>query len=221
MNKFPQATGRQALIGETVVLVHGLWMHGLALFAHRRWLANRGYAVESFSYPSMRHDLSANAAALARVVARAKGKIIHLVGHSMGGLVVLTMLARSTDARVRRAVLLGSPCNGCHAAAALARTPIISGILGASMREWLTCTAPQLPARLEVGVLAGNRSCGLGRLFPGLPRPNDGVIGVAETRLPQARDSIVVPVSHSGMLLSRSCNNQVVAFLASGRFRHD
>jgi pimeloyl-ACP methyl ester carboxylesterase len=205
---------------QTVILVHGLWMHGMVLVAHRHWLSRHGYAVASFSYPSMRQDLSVNAQALAGFVAGTAGAIIHLVGHSLGGLVVLAMLAKNRDARVRRAVLMGSPSDGCHAAALLARTPVVSGIIGASMREWLSCAVPQLPAALEVGVLAGNRSCGLGKILPGLPRPNDGVIGVAETRLPQARDAIVLPVSHTGMLFSRACNDQLVAFLGQGRFRH-
>ena len=74
---------------------------------------------------------------------------------------------------------------------------------------------------MEVGVLAGTRSVGLGRVVPGLPRPNDGVVAVTETRLPGAADFIALPVAHSQMLASRPCATQIAAFLETGRFLHD
>ena len=73
---------------------------------------------------------------------------------------------------------------------------------------------------VAVGVLAGTRSLGLGRVVPDLPRPNDGVVSVAETRLPGAADFIALPVAHSEMLVSRRCAGQIAAFLDTGRFRH-
>jgi hypothetical protein len=69
-------------------------------------------------------------------------------------------------------------------------------------------------------VLAGTRSIGLGRIVPGLPRPNDGVVTLAETQLHGATDFIVLPVAHSEMLASRRCAEQIAAFLETGRFLH-
>ncbi len=80
---------------------------------------------------------------------------------------------------------------------------------------------PQLPGDVEIGVISGSRSLGLGRLIPGLLRPNDGVVSVVETQLPQARDFVTLPVTHSQMLVSRACADEVAAFLRTGSFRHD
>jgi hypothetical protein len=55
-------------------------------------------------------------------------------------------------------------------------------------------------------------------LARGLPTPNDGVVTVAETELAAACDRIVLPVSHSGMLLSRRVARQTGAFLRAGKF---
>jgi hypothetical protein len=71
----------------------------------------------------------------------------------------------------------------------------------------------------DVGVIAGSRPFGLGRIVvPGLPAPSDGVVSAAETRLPAMRDHIVLNVSHSGMLISRAVMRQICAFLRDGAF---
>ncbi|KPK13684.1 MAG: acetyltransferase/hydrolase, partial [Betaproteobacteria bacterium SG8_41] len=37
---------------ETVVLVHGLWVHGLVMELMRRRVARAGYRAHAYSYPS-------------------------------------------------------------------------------------------------------------------------------------------------------------------------
>ena len=205
---------------EAVVLVHGLWLHGVAFAAQRRRLARCGFAVHAFSYPSVRRGLAANSDELARYVARLPAASIALLGHSLGGLIVLDMLARNPDPRIRRVVLMGSPCAGSHCADTLLRLPLLSAIVGRSLADAAARKAWQAPAGVEVGVLAGSRGVGLGRLIPGLPSPNDGTVAVAETRLAGSRDAITLPVSHSEMLVSPECARQVAAFLDTGSFDH-
>lgn len=76
------------------------------------------------------------------------------------------------------------------------------------------------PTTAAVGVIAGTRSFGLGRVVPGVPRPNDGVVTLAETRQPGAADFLALPLAHSQLLVARSCAQQIAAFLDSGRFQH-
>ena len=206
---------------ETIILIHGLWMHGIALLPQQRWLRKRGFAVRRFSYPSMRQGMQQNARALSQFVASTGNGKVHLVGHSLGGLVALTMLAQYRDPRIGRVVLMGAPCMGSHCASVMLRTPSLAAIVGRSLKEWLALPRPQFPEPVEIGVLSGSRSLGLGRLIPGLPRPNDGAVAVVETRLPEASDFITLPVSHSEMLVSRVCADQVAAFLGSGSFVHE
>jgi len=70
----------------------------------------------------------------------------------------------------------------------------------------------------ELGVIAGCRSLGAGRLITRLPGPNDGVVTVEETCVPNARDEIVLNVGHSEMLLSAELVRQACAFLRHGHF---
>lgn len=205
---------------ETVVLVHGLWMHGVALLAQRYWLAQSGFVAKTFSYPSVRRSLDENSQLLARYLAGFPGSAINVVAHSLGGLVVLNMLAQASAPRIRRAVLMGSPCSGSHCASVLLRIPLLATIVGRSIRDASRRTHWDVPADVEIGVLAGNRSLGLGRMIRGLPRPNDGVVSVEETRLAGCSDAITLPVSHSEMLISKECARQAAQFLQSGQFFH-
>ena len=218
----------ESISTETVILVHGLWTPAAVFALHGRWLQRRGYRVLRFGYPSVRGTLSQNALALKRYVAvRIAPGIaapIYLVGHSLGGLVILDMLRHEPDPRLRRVVLLGTPCVDSHCARRLAGMAGMPALLGRSIIEWLSrvpgVVAPSRAA-MEIGVLAGTRSVGLGRVVPGLPRPNDGVVALAETRLPGAADCIALPVAHSEMLVSRHCAAQIAIFLQTGRFQHD
>jgi hypothetical protein len=87
------------------------------------------------------------------------------------------------------------------------------------MAEWLTQTQGHALADLDIGVIAGDGGFGMGRVIaPDLPKPHDGVIVVAETRVPGMRDHVTLRVSHTAMLLSREVVQQVCAYLKRGRF---
>ena len=205
---------------ETVILIHGLWVRGIVLLPWQRWLRAEGFAVRRFSYPSWGRGLPDNLRLLSSFVKETPGPVIHLVGHSLGGLVALRMLAQEADPRIRRVVLLGTPYAACHCGFTLAAIPLLAALVGRSFTDCFKRPHPFLPSAAEVGVIAGTRRFGLGCLIPGLTRPNDGVIAVAETRLDSARDSIDLNVSHSGMLVSRACVRQIAHFLRTGSFIH-
>lgn len=205
---------------ETIILIHGLWMRGLVLLPQQRWLRAEGFAIRRFSYPSWRGGLADNAQLLSSVISETPGTIIHLAAHSLGGLVAMQMLSQEPDARIRRVVLLGTPYAGCHCGMTLAAHPLLAALVGRTFEEWFRQPRPALQAGVEVGVIAGTRSISFGCLIPGLARPNDGLVAVDETRITAAKDSIALNVSHSGMLVSRACANQIASFLRTGKFIH-
>lgn len=205
---------------DTVVLVHGLWMHGWVMRMMGRRLRRCGFLPVFFSYPSMRNSLSQNALLLSHFVANIAAPRIHFIGHSLGGLLALQMLAEYPDRRVDRVILAGSPYNRSCVATRLSRSAPGRYILGRSMRQWLGQAIPKWNDQYELGVIAGRRSVGGGRLISRLPHPNDGVVTVEETRMPGASDEIVLNVSHSGMLLSIALTRQACSFLRSGHFWH-
>lgn len=221
---------------DLVILVHGLWMHGVAnaLLAHR--LRRDGLRVALFSYRSLRWTMAEIGERLhARVRAHcapagpaeagirlqeasASAARIHFVGHSLGGLVILSMLARHPELPAGRVVLLGSPCTDCAAARQLRARAGGRLLLGRALAGWSPADGEAVARRLPVGILAGTRRFGLGPLFARLDGANDGAVMVAETRLPGCADHLALPVSHSGLLVSRQVAAQVLRFLREGRF---
>lgn len=197
----------------TVILVHGLWMTGVEL----RWLGRRlercGFTVRYFRYASWRGSFERAAAELARFVVREKAGTVHLLGHSLGGLVIARMLALAAPANLGRIVLLGSPQQGSRLAATLERYRPGRFLLGPVAAAGIVRNRPILPAGREVLTIAGTLPCGFGRFF-GVASPNDGTVAVVETVVPGAQQ-LQVRASHMGMLFSTSAATAVCRFFAN------
>ena len=205
---------------EAVILVHGLWMGGWAMQGLRLLLSRRGYAAYVVNYRSMAQGLDEHARRLAARIAGLREPVVHLVGHSLGGLVILRYLRLHGEQRVARIVLLGTPVRACMAGLHLGNLAAGERLLGSSRDIWRSLPEDYRPQR-ELGVIAGSRPWGLGRLVMRLPGTNDGVVRLEETEVAGMRDRIVLPVSHSGMLASARVAREVAAFLERGAFDHE
>ena len=162
-----------------------------------------------------------NAQRLERFLRKVPGDIVHLVGFSLGGLVVRALFRYYPAQRPGRILLLGSPQHGSRAAMALAASHPGQHLLGRSLAD-LNAGRPQAwtwPER-ETGVIAGTLAFGLGRLVASLSPPHDGTVSVDETAMPDARDRLALPVTHFGLLLSNAVARQAAGFLRTGHFTH-
>ena len=168
----------------------------------------------------MRADLKTNAASLARFIDVLSADSVHLVGHSLGGILIRALLQHYPRQKPGRIVTLGTPHGGSRVAQRLSRFSFWRRAMGKGVAQ-LVAGEPQRwppPAR-EIGAVCGTRSFGLGRwLYRGLPRPNDGLLTVKESAFPAAREHLALSVSHTGMLFSRTVARQTAAFLLAGRF---
>lgn len=208
---------------EAVVCVHGLWLSGFAMGFWRTRFAAAGYHAVSFSYASVRQGLKGNARQLAQFIEALPQRRVHLAGHSLGGVVIAAMLEergwRLEGKELGRVVMVGSPFQGTHVGRSMARLGVGRAALGRAVLDWMDGKPPAVPAGVEVGVIAGNRPLGLGRLAaPGLPLPHDGTVSVAETRVEGAREHLTLPVSHTEMLMSARVTQQMLRFFADGAF---
>jgi hypothetical protein len=150
---------------------------------------------------------------------------VHLVGHSLGGLVIYRTFELGLLAPNRfsgdfcRVVLLGSPVRGSQSARVLAGLPLTQRLLGQVGGPHLPQgVPPNWPFAAQLGVIAGTDPRGVGRLLSRFAGPNDGTVAVAETRLEGMTDFCELPVTHTGLCFSRAVSKQIVAFLEHGRF---
>lgn len=108
--------------GTPILLIHGLVDNRSIFAVLRRALRRRGFGrIWSMNYHVLTHDLRAAAKRLAATVEaiceQTGYERIHVVGHSMGGVVARYYVQRmGGDGRVHTLVTLGSPHGGTHAA---------------------------------------------------------------------------------------------------------
>ncbi len=210
-----------------VVCLHGVWMPGAVMtLVKRRLESEYRYCAHLFSYPSIRGTLDENALSLAEFIVEQEFEKVHLVGHSLGGVVSLRMLALEPDVPVERVVCLGSPLCGSRAASHLNQTDWGNTILGKSVTDGVvdeaaTQWAREVCASRDIGVIAGTVPVGVGQLVTSFDGENDGTIAVSETRLPGIKDHICLPVNHKGLVISNDVTDQTAAFLKRGEFLRD
>jgi fermentation-respiration switch protein FrsA (DUF1100 family) len=205
-----------------VVYVHGLWLTGIeGGFLRKRLAAELNAETRAFNYPSVKSSVSRNAQALGEYLSELRADTLHLVGHSLGGLVILKLFEAGVADRLPpgRIVFLGSPLNGSRSAVNLARLPLGKTLLGRGVHEELLSPRERRwGGQRDLGVIAGSLSVGLGKLVGARGAPNDGTIFVDETRLSGISQHLVMPVSHTGLPFSNSVARQTGAFLRSGKF---
>jgi pimeloyl-ACP methyl ester carboxylesterase len=215
---------RVGAVSAVIVYVHGLWQRGVeSHWLRRRLSQDMGAEARTFSYPSVAADATTNARALAKYLGAIRADTLHLVGHSLGGLVILKLFEEDTDTPARlppgRIVLLGSPLRGSRSAQNLARLPFGRKIMGLGVGEELLASRERRwNGARDLGVIAGDLGFGLGRLVGTLAGPSDGTIMVEETELDGAADRLLLRVSHTGMLFSAAVARAAGVFFRTGRF---
>jgi pimeloyl-ACP methyl ester carboxylesterase len=197
---------------DTVILLHGLGGKDWNL-RYLGWRLERaGLEVRYHHYPSRTGNLEEIARGLAETVTSTGGRKIHLLGHSLGGIVIAKMLESTPPTNVGRVAFLGCPIGGSAAITTLSGSRFGRRLLGPVVREGIVERRPRAPADRELIVVAGTLPMGIGLLI-GLPRPHDGWVQVSETRIEGARQ-VTLGAFHFGLLFSRNVADLLCAFFS-------
>jgi pimeloyl-ACP methyl ester carboxylesterase len=204
---------------QVTVLVHGLWMQGLLMRVMGQMLESKGFRTKAISYNFLTRTPIENAQHLYDEIGLLGAKKINLVGHSLGGIVILHLLHRFPDVQVDKVVLIGSPVKGSSVAKRVHRVALLRPLLGRSVEGGLLGGAPTFALNRPLGIITGNGKLGVSALLYPSGDESDGVVRECETLLENATDRISLPLSHSAMIFSRQCAEYVAQFLSTGRFR--
>ncbi|MGH8550736.1 MAG: esterase/lipase family protein [Methylococcales bacterium] len=212
--------------GEFVILLHGLGRSRFSMSRIARKLDSAGYTTLNCGYPSTRGTIEKLvdryvANAVSDCVRRGAVKI-HVVTHSLGGILIRAYLQNHALPQGSRIVMLSPPNQGSEVVDHLKKFSCFEWILGPSAAQLGTGPA-SLPNRLEridceIGVIAGNVSSDpwFSRLIPG---SHDGKVSVQRAKLDEMTDFLIVPRGHTFIMQSAATIDQILAFLQHGRFR--
>lgn len=205
---------------QVTVLVHGLWMQGVYLKVMGKMLETKGFRTHSVSYNFLNKSPAENAQSLYDDIGLLGANKINLVGHSLGGIVILHLLHQYPDLPVDKIVLIGSPVSGSSVARRVHNTPVLRPLLGRSVEKGLLGGAPEFVVDRPLGIITGTGKLGISALLYPAGASSDGVVHESETLIENATDRISLPLSHSTLIFSRRCADYVAQFLTFGRFRH-
>jgi pimeloyl-ACP methyl ester carboxylesterase len=221
MTQVPQNAAAQAAgpeSGAGMVLIHALGRSRWSMWLLARRLRAAGWPVALVAYASLRLPLEAAAEKVAGEIARvSRGwDSVHLVGHSLGGIVARRLAVTRADLRIARVVQIGSPNLGTAVGSGLVRWGPARWLLGPVLGE-----VAAFPARLQshrsIGSIAGTGHCRWLNGALGLNCPNDGLVTV-RSAWDGAAARATVPVSHSFLPFSPRAARLVAGFLRDGRF---
>lgn len=202
--------------GETVVLLHGLGRSRASLWALQRRLQDAGFATRNFPYAPTFHRFDTLVSTLHDfIVARVATPRYHLIGHSLGNVLIRARFRHGYPAGLTRIVMITPPNHPPKLARKLKRFPPFqlwagdSGQQLASEAFYQSLPVPDVP----FGVIAGNRGQRLT-----FDEPNDGIVTVESTRLTGMADHLVLPHSHTFIMNRRATAAAAIHFLRHGRF---
>jgi len=190
--------------------------------AHR--FKQQGFRTFIFSNHYLLKTPQQNAARLLANIQTLSAERVHLLGHSLGGIVIMHALRLNSSLPVAeriadgKVVLIASPVKGSQFARHLHANRVIRMLMGRCVVGGVLNGMPEELDGRKIGVISGFSRAGLAAMIYKSEHPNDGMIDEHETQLEGAQDTISVPQSHTLMLFSSQCTELAMRFLQHGRF---
>ncbi len=205
-----------------MVLLHGLWRGWRAMQPLARALDREGFSTLNIPYPSGRLPVARLAARVrVRIAEIQDDRPVHFITHSLGGILVRTLLAEETPWTTGRIVMLAPPNNGSEIVDWTKRHPLFHSVLGPAGRALATDGIPRelpgLPPATEVAVIMGKR-CSIPVFRKLLGPENDGIVSAAKGRIDGIKGFSVINADHTFIQMHPETIRLSLRFLKTGEW---
>ena len=197
---------------QAVVLVHGLWMSRWSFHFIAKYLTQKGYKVYRFGYKTTKRPFDFNMQKLTAFVNSRKEDTVHLVVHSMGG--ILSMRSLPNIVKTGKLIMLGSPINGSRTAKAMSEKKWTSWMLKYATEPLTNGVVNPQVFRKSYMIAGTSNSIGIARLVTKLPQPNDGTVALDETQADWIDHHTTENTNHFRLLFHPKVKKKIVTFLS-------
>ena len=210
---------------EVVILIHGFNNDESDMFPLKQHLQSVGYEAVTMNLPLRFSEIEDCIAQFEEQFYQQLSDFryydkIHLVGFSMGGLVVRSFLARNIVPNLGRCVLIATPNQGTKLADMSEKWIKPMGQIFKPIKSLRTNNLdigdPMNTPKPEIGVIAGNTNKHLLGIF--LTKENDGMVEVESVKYQGMTDFVIKPFGHKEIHHQLEIANLVDLFLRTGKF---
>ncbi|AXY03259.1 triacylglycerol lipase [Vibrio alfacsensis] len=201
-----------------VIILHGLYMHGLVMQPLSQKLKKLGYETRVISY----NTVSIHEPSLFDSIDQALNPLTAnvLVGHSLGGLMIKRYLAsrQPTTSLVSHVIAIGSPLKGASIVSRIQDLGL-GAILGNSPYHGLNKHEDVWRFPQKLGSIAGTMAIGARPILMHRDHTlSDGTVTVEETRLDGMQDHIETKQTHTSLIYNTFVPAQIDHFIRTDRF---
>jgi triacylglycerol lipase len=215
--------------GQCVILLHGLARTSHSMDKMELALIDAGYSTANINYPSRSmkiQDLTALAMTEGVDTCQSKGaSAIHIVTHSMGGILARYYLTKNELPKFVHLVQLAPPNQGSLVTDQFRKEQWYKWVTGPAGQQ-LGTGKDGIPGMLgaveySTGIIAGNEHSPLDNwLAEVIPGEDDGKVSVSHAKVDGMRDFIVLPYTHISIMKQVEVIEQTLHFLKHGKFNH-
>jgi hypothetical protein len=208
----------------SVLLLHGLGRGSVSMMALARAARRSGHAVVNPWYPSLfegPEELLERHVRPALLRARSQGAPVHVITHSLGGILIRMAVGREVPPWLGRVVMICPPNRGSEIID-FARRSAVGRLVVGPTGQCLGTSADALPRSLppipfQCGVIGADR-CPNPLLGALLPKPNDGKVGVYSMTCEGVADFALVHTTHTLSTFNPEVIRLAFRFIEQGRF---
>lgn len=214
---------------KAIILIHGLFMQPFVMGYMANQFRKAKYQVYNFGHKSTEYS-EQTLKDLHNLITDIPSEDITIVGHSMGGIVARNYIdefGNDKNQKVKKIITIGSPINGTITGDIIHNT-LLGKILGSSVDSGILTGDSGKPwsEDVDMGCIAGVEGFGINNIIgifnkeiQSNTNKSDGLIFVDEAIHKDAKDSIVIESSHTGLIINQEVIKQSIFFIEKGKFK--